>query len=143
MRSQKLWLIGGALVLAAIAGAVFVFQSPITAPDAKTTNEATIQATVSIGIENLYEHETLSVPPGTTILEALEILDAKDPALGLEIKEYSGLGTLITSMGGMRNGNGDEYWQYRVNGVMPLVGADAYELRTGDAVEWIFEASQQ
>ncbi len=66
-----------------------------------------------------------------------------DPKMRLVTQEYSGLGALVTSMGGQTNGTDKQYWQYRVNGVEPQVGASGYILKNGDAVEWVFAPSAQ
>jgi hypothetical protein len=101
------------------------------------------QATsISLSVDGLYAARQVSIATGETILEVLQSLDTSDPALKLTTKEYAGLGTLVTGMGGKENGTGKEYWQYKVNGVMPQIGASAYVLKNGDTVEWYFAASQ-
>lgn len=97
---------------------------------------------VSITIENLYAKRPVTIPSGYTAMQFLEKLDKEDPNLKLELKEYSGLGTLVQGMAGMDNGKGDKYWQYRVNSIMPQVGAAQYILKNGDFIEWVFEKSE-
>jgi len=98
--------------------------------------------TVSLIIEDLYAGKPLSVSSGDTVLEVLQALDAEDSRLRLTTKEYSGLGILIESMNGKTNGTNDEYWQYKVGGVMPQIGADKLELKDRDSVEWYFDKSE-
>lgn len=81
---------------------------------------------------------TYDVSPGDTALDALSYLDSRDPDLSLRTKDYVGLGTLVTGMYSKENGYENKYWQYRVNGVDPGIGADSYMLSDGDVVEWRF-----
>lgn len=47
--------------------------------------------------------------------------------------------TLIDAINNGINGEGGKYWQYYVNGELPTVGCDKYEVSNGDFVEWRFE----
>ena len=109
-----------------------------TAPD-------TVQSTpsISLTIAGLYTRKEIPLAKDATVLNMLQTLTASDPSLALTTKEYTGLGTLVVSMHGLKNGTNGNYWQYRVNGVMPQVGAGAYALKAGDSVEWFFGPSQQ
>ena len=104
---------------------------------------STPQAEVAlITIEDLYAEKEVVITSGETVLDLLQILDAQDQQVRLATKEYSGLGTLVESIGGKANGMNDEYWQYTVNGVMPQIGADVFTLSPGDSVEWYFGSSE-
>jgi len=46
---------------------------------------------------------------------------------------------LINSIHTAENGADGKYWQYYVNGDIPMVGADKYIVTNGDYVEWRFE----
>lgn len=46
---------------------------------------------------------------------------------------------LIDSINNVVNGEDGKYWQYYVNGDIPMVGADKYTVSNGDYVEWRFE----
>lgn len=97
---------------------------------------------ITLTIDGLYASEQVNVNPGETVLNVLTRLNAENAVIALGVKEYPGLGTLVESMGGKRNGMGNEYWQYLVNGVMPQIGADQFVLSPGDSVEWHFKASE-
>lgn len=99
------------------------------------------QQTISLTIAGLYAHTPVAITTSDTALSVLKTLNASDHALQLETKEYAGLGTLVVSMHGLKNGVDHKYWQYKVNGVMPQVGADSYTLQPNDVVEWIFAPS--
>jgi len=134
--------VGLVLMVFAFVWVIFyisTFQS--TPPTQAPTQENA--GSITLAIEGLYERQSVSVSAGTTVLELLETLDTQDPAIKLSTKDYTGLGVLIDSIGELKNGTGGKYWQYRVNGVMPQVGAGAYVLKNGDSVEWFFAASQE
>ena len=46
---------------------------------------------------------------------------------------------LIDSINNDINGKDGNYWQYYVNGDIPMVGADKYTVSNGDYIEWRFE----
>jgi len=56
-------------------------------------------------------------------------------------KNYEGVGSLIESIGGIKNGEKGRYWQYWVNGKYSDVAADKYILKNGDFVIWKFTSS--
>lgn len=143
MHTKLIWkVVGiGILFFAFIAG-VSVYTSQAPASIDRGSEAAVQMRTITISIENLYFHRQATITAGDTVLKMLQQLDAQDPQLQLSIKEYSGLGTLVESMNGIKNGDQNKYWQYKVNGIMPQIGADQYELYEGDIVEWYFETSQ-
>lgn len=58
----------------------------------------------------------------------------------LKTKTYD-IGVFIEVIGDKENGQDGKYWLYYVNGEMPMVAADKYELKIGDKVEFKFEKS--
>jgi hypothetical protein len=46
---------------------------------------------------------------------------------------------LVDSIGTDVNGEGGKYWQYYVNGDIPMIGCDKYIVSNGDMVLWKFE----
>lgn len=127
-------LVAVALVaLGLIAASYFVETTPISI-EARTIG-------VTVDVENRPEHR-VALKAGATVLSALQSIHAEHEELMLETRTYEGLGTLVTSMYGFKNGTNNNYWQYEVNGVMPQVGADKYVLKDGDFVEWKFETSE-
>lgn len=63
----------------------------------------------------------------------------KKSGLDLEVKNYD-IGVFIEAIGDKRNGQDNKYWLYHVNGEMPMMAADKYMLKSGDKVEFKFEA---
>jgi hypothetical protein len=96
----------------------------------------------TVTIEGLYIDKDVQFISPKTVLQVLLQLDAEDDGVQLTAKEYSELGTLVESIGDKTNGVDDKYWQYTVNGVMPQVGADKLEVKSGDVIEWHFSKSE-
>ena len=48
--------------------------------------------------------------------------------------------TLIDQIGDTVNGHNGKYWQYYVNGDLPMVGCDKYTVSNGDSMVWRFES---
>jgi len=53
--------------------------------------------------------------------------------------KISDMGTFVQAIGDKQGGQGGKYWMYYVNSLLANVGADKYELKAGDRVEWKFE----
>jgi len=76
----------------------------------------------------------------STVFSLLENL-AEGENFKIETKEYEGMGVLVESIDGVKNGTANQYWQYWVNNELPMVAADKKEVRGGDKVEWKFGSS--
>ena len=144
MNTKTFWQLASVGIVAVVAAVVLLLPGGAdkSAQPPALEQESVPAVAVRLTIENLYAGEQISVPAGTTVLEMLRKVDAEDPRVRLGTKEYASLGVLVESINGMTNGTGGEYWQYRVNGVMPQVGADQLAVTNNDAVEWYFEASE-
>ncbi len=99
--------------------------------------------TVLLSIDGLYTGKQIVISKGETVLGVLQAMNAVDPKIQLSTKTYSGLGTLVDGIGANKNGTDKKYWQYKVNGVMPQIGAGQYKLHAGDSIDWIFTESQE
>lgn len=75
-------------------------------------------------------------------MTAFDLLKEKteESGLSLETKSYD-IGIFIEKIGEKKNGENEKYWMYYVNGELPMVSSDKYELRSGDKVEFKFEKS--
>lgn len=105
--------------------------------------ESAAQVVVSIAIDDvIVEAQEMQMTPGTTALGLLEHLDQSRDDVHLQTEEYVDLGTLVSGIGPHENGDDNRYWHYYVNGVLPMIGADQYELQHTDRVEWKFEPAQ-
>jgi len=83
------------------------------------------------------ESVTVTVDDATTAYEALEKL-AVEKNWQLVTKDYD-FGKLVESVNGYKNDN-KKAWIYYVNGAAADKAADKFELRSGDKVEWKYEA---
>ncbi len=68
---------------------------------------------------------------------ALELLKEKADIQAQE----SSIGSFVTSINGTEN-TSEQFWMYYVNGEQALVGADQYQTKNGDQIEWRFESIQ-
>lgn len=145
MNNKKFWqIIILALVVAALVFGIprLTKKEPI-GESVPATSVAPQAQTITLTVEGLYSNKTVTIASAESVLNALQALNNTDPQMKLVTKEYSGLGTLVQGIGSLANGANGEYWQYKVNGVMPQVGADQYKLKNGDSVEWYFDKSAQ
>lgn len=145
MKKNTIWQLAGVGAIAIVL--LFGISATIdrnTHPDTSAQETAKTQTSniAYITIEGLYIDKEVSFTPPKTVLEILQQLDAEDGGVQLTTKEYSGLGTLVESIGDNTNGMDDKYWQYKVNGIMPQVGADKLEVESGDVIEWYFGTSE-
>lgn len=53
----------------------------------------------------------------------------------VETKKYD-FGELVTSINGTAAVEGENFWEFLVNGEQATVGADQYETKSGDKIEW-------
>jgi len=74
---------------------------------------------------------------GATVFSILQKL-AQRENFQVESKIYEGMGVFIESIAGVKNGTNNKYWQYWVNGELPMISADKKEVKGGDKVEWKF-----
>lgn len=95
----------------------------------------------TLAIENVLPATEIAVPSGASALELLAEVSSAMPFV-LETKEYAGLGTLVERIGDHKNDSA-RHWHYYVNGALAPVGAGAYIVEEGDAVEWRFRTPDE
>ncbi|MEK7582030.1 MAG: DUF4430 domain-containing protein [Patescibacteria group bacterium] len=143
MNSKQNWqIVGIGLLVIALAIGIFIYTGKTIPSENNINQEVTQTSNISLTIEGLYSSKSISISEKETVLKILQTLNSENPQLKLSTKEYSGLGVLVESMNGNKNGTDDKYWQYKVNAVMPQIGADKLELKNGDSVEWYFSKSE-
>jgi len=74
----------------------------------------------------------------STIFSLLELI-AQRENFKIESKIYKDMGILVESINGFKNGADNKYWQYWVNGELPMIAADKNKIKEGDVIEWKFE----
>lgn len=142
MNKKTIWqIVGIGIIAVALLFGISSIINPSEAP-LESSQTVTQTETATITIEGLYTDKNIQFSSPQTVLGILQQLDAEDEKVRLVTKEYSGLGVLVESIGGDTNGTNDEYWQYKVNDVMPQVGADKLEVQNGDSIEWYFDKSE-
>lgn len=129
-----------AVILSGINYAVRTEEQP--APVVEPESAEVESSRVQIFIDGFYRDELVTIEAGKTVLELLEKLNDEKSGLQLVTKDFGEVGVLVEAMGGRVNGTDNQYWQYEVNGVVPMIGADQYELQSGDSVVWEFKASE-
>jgi hypothetical protein len=83
--------------------------------------------------------DTLVAYPGDT---AFSLLKRSSGNIGFSLKYtyYEQFdSTLINSINNAVGGTDGKYWQYYVNGELPMIGADKYAVSNGASIEWHFE----
>ncbi|MCX6760979.1 MAG: DUF4430 domain-containing protein [Candidatus Nealsonbacteria bacterium] len=81
---------------------------------------------------------TIFISKNSNVFSLLEEM-SKQENFKIESKEYKGMGLLVESIDGVKNGTDNKYWQYWVNGELPMVAADKKEVKNGDKIEWKFD----
>ena len=59
-----------------------------------------------------------------------------------DAEDYGEMGVLITQINDKINGNDNKYWQYYVNGTMPMISVDKYFPQINDIIKWKFDISE-
>ncbi len=142
MKMNRIYAAFAGITLVVLAG-LFIYVGPRTIVPEQAVQTASKTFAVSLSVQGIYTSKQVNITAGETILQLLQAQSAQDPSVKLTTKEYAGMGTLVTGMGSSINGAGNDYWQYKVNGVAPQIGADAYVLKNGDAIDWHFGPSQE
>ena len=85
----------------------------------------------------MFTSKAIKFPTVFSLLEKL----AQRENFKIEFTIYKEMGVLVESIDGVHNGTDNKYWQYWVNGELPMVAADKKEIKEGDKVEWKFASS--
>jgi len=108
----------------------------------QTVNVATASVMLDYGDGDVATYGDLTVGGNENLMQLMQDVTG-DNHITFLYKDYSGLGALITQIGGKKNGDGSRYWQYWVNNKMAAVGASSYIVQPGDVIEWKFAPSKQ
>jgi len=142
MKKSNIFLIAVLAAIIIIGVSVWMF-SEIRGGQNLVSNNANIQTSkgeVSLIInygEGAVENFKFSIKNGYTAFDALNDAMQKTGKV-IKTKKYD-IGVFIESIGGKENEKNGKNWLYYVNGAMPQVAADKYELKNGDLVEFKFE----
>lgn len=60
----------------------------------------------------------------------------------LDFEDYGDMGTLVTQIDESKNGQGQKYWQYFIDGEQPQMSVDKYYPPFGTKIDWKFIKSE-
>lgn len=143
MKINRTYTVLTGILLLILIAVVFTYTKQAPVPTQSTSQTTPQVNNILLSVQGLYTNKQIEITSNETVLKVLQTLNAIDPQLQLSTKEYSGMGTLVVGIHGMMNGTNKKYWQYKVNGVMPQIGADQFKLKNGDSIEWFFGSSQE
>lgn len=95
---------------------------------------------INKGEGEILQHQIAPVSD-STVFSLLEDLSQKKD-FEISYKIYPEMGVFVESINGEKNGTDGKYWQYWVNGELPMVAANNFQVKPGDIVEWKFETPQ-
>ena len=76
-----------------------------------------------------------------TDLEGIHVFEVTNSTTSTEVDWY-GEFVYVTAISGVRmNENTNQFWQYRVNGELGGIAANAYVLEDGDSIEWYYTSN--
>ena len=132
------------LILAVVLVTVLWQIKTVTAPDLNNT----VDKSSFLNIDFIFDKEpAISLQYPYSIIANENLLNAtikiaQEQNWPINSKNYGELGVLITQIGDKTNGEDNKYWQYYVNGQMPMVSVDKYLLQADDHIEWKFNKSE-
>ncbi len=117
-------------------------QLPASPINAANVSFTPLASTITVTFVVEQATTTFHIAKDSTALD-LMMAASSSRSLTFTGKEYSGLGTLITSINGKSSDqdHNDLYWIYSVNGKKATVGVSQYVLHEGDIVLWSYEPS--
>lgn len=91
---------------------------------------------------NVKNYNRVELGEEKTVFDLLKKV-TEENNLEFSFREYPDLGVLIESIDSAKNNfENNKWWQYWVNGQYATKGADKYELKNNDLVEWKYIKSQ-
>lgn len=145
--SYKIVIFVAILVLAVFLEHNLVSQSKnIEVPATEKTQGINQEITVALRIDfdngEIKNYDKIKIGQEKTVFDLLKKV-AEENNLEFSYKDYPDLGILVESINNVKNDlDNNKWWQYWVNGQYATIGADKYELKDGDSVEWKFIKGQ-
>lgn len=128
-RSRSL-VIGLILVIALIFISAFS-KSGVSTPKSDTSPSETTQSVVTPSPFASVTYEGVEGKTAFDLLKESHQVDSQQYDFGVMVKSIDG-----------KASDASKYWLYYVNGEQPSVGADKYETKAGDTIEWRLEPAQ-
>lgn len=126
----------GILVIGAIYSLRNIDDKITTEQPAEQPGQGRVVYVIDKGDENLKSYQVV-LSEDSTVFSLLEELAAREN-FQVESKIYKDLGVFVESIDGLKNGTENRYWQYWVNGELPMMAADKNKVKNGDKIEWKF-----
>jgi hypothetical protein len=108
-----------------------------SAPTAASSAAAQLRGSVMIDFTGApSQRAPVSMP--FAVASGAKALDAIKVAVGetnISTQEFSGLGAFVTGFFGVQ-AQGNNFWEFRVNGESSDVGVSSYEVKEGDVLEF-------
>lgn len=124
------------IVIIGIFGAVFaIVQSSSDAKKVSTNqNQTTGSVTNRTGIPQLVESSVVRYygEDGRNALELLRVTNK------VETQSFGDLGEFVNSINDVK-ADSQHFWAFYIDGVMGQVGADAYQTKSSEVIEWKLE----
>lgn len=117
--------------------------SPLTSEKLEEVNqEITVALRIDFDNGNIKNYNGIKLEEEKKVFYLLKKV-VEENNLEFSFKEYPDLGVLVESIDNVKNDFGiNKWWQYWVNGQYATVGADKYELKNNDLVEWKYIKGQ-
>lgn len=107
--------------------------------ESKLIKEGAAQEELSYVIDNGKERISYKITllKNSTVFSLLKEL-AKRENFNIGLTIYPGMGVLVESIDGYKNGTDNKYWQYWANDQLPMVASDKKQVEGGEKIEWKF-----
>lgn len=139
--NKRLLAVVAIIGLIVVGGLLYFLPAP-QPPSAPAAGGQETARNLSVEIRSPNESKTYEIAcePSTCNLTPFSALQkiGEDDTIAMQFKTYEGLGTMVTALSGLKNGQDNKYWVYEVNGAKVPVAADQYALHPGDRLLWKF-----
>ncbi|PIV68420.1 MAG: hypothetical protein COS08_06660 [Euryarchaeota archaeon CG01_land_8_20_14_3_00_38_12] len=137
--------LGAAIIAIIILGSLtggFAYLNLTATPKEVLKEGAEISATISINFTNgnvlgPYNITTKNATVYGFLLEAAKPENGNFTVKATYWGSYDSM--FVDSIAGAEGGQDGKWWQYYVNGELPMVGCDKYIVQNNDYIEWKFE----
>ncbi|HYE60165.1 MAG TPA: DUF4430 domain-containing protein, partial [Candidatus Kapabacteria bacterium] len=115
-------------------------QTDTPAPTETTSSPPLVQQTIHASLEILDDRYSLSIPPGSTVYDLMN-LAAQKQYITFETKSFGAeLGYRVEEINGIASSiKNRKYWIYYINGKKATIGISSYLIHPGDIITWKYE----
>ena len=130
-----------AIVVIAVAVVVGISATAIYMHGGNEVSTESVTASVKIDFGNgtVWSYPNISVEGKNATVYGILIEAAHEGNFSVKYTYYGQYDSiLVDSIAGVVNGDGNNYWQYWLNGDYGMVGADKQPIADNDIIEWKF-----